>query len=46
MQQTKAELYKRNFTLLVLEGSLFMAGTGFINSSTVIPVFIDTITHS
>lgn len=46
MEQTKAFKYRRNYLLLVMEGSFFMAGVGFFNSSTVIPVFIDTVTHS
>ncbi len=46
MQQFKASRYKHNYLLLVLEGSLFMGGIGFINSSTVVPVFINMITHS
>lgn len=46
MQQSKSALYKRNYLLLVLEGSFFMGGIGFFSSSTVIPVFIDMMTHS
>lgn len=46
VEPSKASVYKRNYLLLVLEGSCFMGGTGFINSSTVVPVFINMITHS
>jgi len=46
MQKSKSEQYKRNYLLLVLEGSFFMGGIGFFSSSTVIPVFIDMMTHS
>ncbi|MDP4088902.1 MAG: MFS transporter [Bacillota bacterium] len=46
MHKSKSEQYKRNYVLLVLEGSFFMGGIGFFSSSTVIPVFIDMITHS
>lgn len=46
MQKSKAELYKRNYLLLVLEGAFFAGGVGFFSSSTVIPVFIDLMTHS
>lgn len=46
MQPTKASIYKRNYALMVLEGSLFMGGIGFFNINTVIPMFINTVTHS
>lgn len=46
MQLSKSKKYKKNYLLLVLEGSFFMGGIGFFSSSTVIPVFIDIITHS
>lgn len=46
MQKSKSEQYKRNYLLLVLEGSFFMGGTGFFSSSTVIPVFIDMMVNS
>jgi MFS family permease len=46
MQNSKAEQYKRNYPLLVLEGAFFMGGIGFFSSSTVIPVFIDMMMNS
>jgi hypothetical protein len=46
MQTSKSQQYKNNYLLLVLEGSFFMGGIGFLSSSTVIPVFIDMMTHS
>ena len=46
MQKSKLEQYKRNYFLLMLEGAFFMGGVGFFSSSTVIPVFIDMMTHS
>ena len=44
MSQSKTALYKRNFWLLVLEGTFFMGGLGFFSSSTIIPVFINMMT--
>jgi MFS family permease len=46
MKLLKSELYKRNFWLLVLEGTFFMGAMGFFSASTVIPVFINMMTHS
>jgi MFS family permease len=46
MQKSKSEQYKRNYLLLVLEGAFFMGGVGFFSASTVIPVFIEMMTHS
>lgn len=44
--QKKSDLYQRNFWLLTLEGSFFMAATGFYNANTVLPVFIDSMSGS
>lgn len=44
--QPKSLLYKNNYWLLVLEGTFFMGTVGFYNANTVLPVFIDTMTHS
>ncbi len=44
--QTKAQLYRRNYMLLMLEGACFMGGLGFFSANTVIPVFIDHMTGS
>ena len=44
--QRKSDRFKRNYILLMLEGACFMGGIGFFSSSTVIPVFIDMMTHS
>lgn len=46
MKMSKSQIYKFNFLLLTLEGSLFMGGMGFYNTTSVIPVFIENITHS
>jgi MFS family permease len=46
MQRSKSDQYKRNYLLLVLEGAFFMGGIGFFSASTVVPVFIDMMTHS
>lgn len=46
MQKSKSEQYKKNYLLLVLEGAFFMGGIGFFSASTVVPVFIDMMTHS
>lgn len=44
--QQKPAIYKRNYWFLVLEGAFFTASTYFYNTSTVIPVFIHSITGS
>lgn len=44
--QRKSDRFKRNYILLMLEGACFMGGIGFFSASTVIPVFIDMMTHS
>ncbi len=44
--QRKSDRFKRNYVLMMLEGAFFMGGLGFFSSSTVIPVFIDMMTHS
>lgn len=46
MEQSKSVLYKRNFWLLVMEGTFFLGALSFFNSNTVIPVFIDEVTGS
>jgi MFS family permease len=46
MNQSKSEMYRRNFWLLSLEGAFFMGAVGFFSSSTVIPVFINMMTGS
>lgn len=37
---------RRNFNLLVLDGTFFMAGSAFYDASTVIPAFVSTLTDS
>lgn len=37
---------RRNFNLLVLDGTFFMAGSAFYDASTVIPAFVSTLTSS
>lgn len=44
--EQKSIVYKRNYWLLALEGAFFMAATGFYNSSTVLPVYIDSMSGS
>ncbi len=44
--QRKSDRFKRNYVFMMLEGAFFMGGLGFFSSSTVIPVFIDMMTHS
>jgi len=46
LQQSKSARYKRNYALLILEGSFFTGGSGFFNAATIIPVFIDMMTGS
>ncbi|NSW89301.1 MAG: MFS transporter [Firmicutes bacterium] len=46
MIQSKSTLYKNNFWLLALEGTFVMAAISFFSSSTIIPVFINTMTNS
>jgi len=46
LQQSKSAIYRRNYALLILEGSFFTGGTGFFNAATIIPVFIDMMTGS
>lgn len=46
MAKLKSDHYKRNYLLMVLEGSFYMGGSGFFSITTVIPVFIDMMTHS
>ena len=43
---TKAQLYKRNYLLLLLEGAFFMGGLGFFSANTVIPIFVNHMTGS
>lgn len=42
----KSSLFKRNYMLLIFEGAAFMGGVGFFSSATVVPVFINMMTHS
>ena len=42
--ETKAQVYKRNYLLLLLEGAFFMGGLGFFSANTVIPIFINHMT--
>ncbi len=42
----EAERYRKNYWLLVLEGMFFMGATGFFNTNTVIPVFVNMMTDS
>jgi len=44
--QTKAQLYRRNYLFLLLEGAFFMGGLGFFSANTVIPIFINHMTGS
>lgn len=39
-------LHNHNFLWLILEGALFTAALAFINNSTVVPVFINTLTSN
>ncbi len=42
----KAQMFRRNYMLLLLEGAFFMGGVGFFSANTVIPVFINHMTGS
>ena len=40
------EVQKRNFRVMIAEGALFFTGMAFIDTTSVIPIFIDTYTKS